>query len=250
MEVFEMKIITAAAVLALLSAPAFGTPCPPGPCIAINGSGSLTFTQAANNSLEVSSGPLSGMASYVSSIPGNDSSGTATFGTTHFFTGPEVVASSPPGVFIAVPPADQTFHYQSNTGDDLRADITWMEVVANAPAGEPQLVGTGDITSSVGNIATDFPAPDGMFSITANFPASCGLELLVAGQCSGNVSMAMFEGLDDFTPFSGGGGPGGGGMMPPDLPEPMSSFMAVGLALCCLWGTYQWTRREREGAMS
>jgi hypothetical protein len=83
------------------------------------------------------------------------------------------------------------------------------------------------------------------------FPTPCQLEKFDQPNSSCDVlsgmqidSTGFFEG-GDATPQGGGGGPGGGGMMPP-VPEPMSSSMALGLALFCLWGTYQLTRRERR----
>jgi hypothetical protein len=55
--------------------------------------GSLTFTAAGMNTLEVSSSGLSGSASYVSGSPSSDSFGSAAFGLLDFFTGPEVASS-------------------------------------------------------------------------------------------------------------------------------------------------------------
>jgi hypothetical protein len=216
--------------------------------------GSLTFTAAGMNTLEVSSSGLSGSASYVSGSPSSDSSGSAAFGLLDFFTGPEAA-----GIFPAIPPANQLFTYQSATGpddssptpDSLTVEIAWDQVVANAPLGEPQLVGTGLVISSDGDLTftTDFPVGGGI-NIVANFPLAanspCDLTQL-AGSCPVTFEVALFEG-DVVTP--------GLPPLPPppppqiQIPEPLSSFMALGIALCCLWGTYQVTRRERNRSVS
>ena len=135
--------------------------------------------------------------------------------------------------------------------NSLSMGITWTSLVPNAPLGEPQLFGTGVITAIQGDdtFTSDFGMIGDLVNIFANFPLTgppCDLTELATGSeaCSGAFQIvASFEG-GDATPAGGGGGPGGGGMMP--VPEPMSSFMALGLALFCLWGTYQSTRRERR----
>jgi hypothetical protein len=162
------------------------------------------------------------------------------------------------GVFpITDPAANQSFTYTSDqippadanppgTPDSLTASITWTELDANAPLpGEPQLNGTGVVNTSSGDamFLTDFPA-GGLFDIFARFPLSsplCDLTQLAAGSASCPVTfeIAAFEGADASptsiiitTPI-----------ITTAVPEPMSSFMAVGLALFCLWGMYQFNRR-------
>jgi hypothetical protein len=222
--------------------------------------GSLTFAAAPGNTLEVSSDGFGGIANYMSGSPSSDSSGSATFfqinpPTGSFLTG-TANAGSPP-FFTPIPPANETFNYTATSGpaDSLTADITWDTVISNTaiPGSEPQLHGTGVIRPGVTGDSTftmDFPEGGGI-DITANFfsPSGsfpCTLTDLAAGPpaCAVTMQIASFEG-GVVTP-GGGGGPGGGGMMPPDLPEPMSSITTLGLALFCLWGTYQLTRRERR----
>jgi hypothetical protein len=208
----------------------------------------LTFTAAGGNTLEVSSVlGFGGTAGYSSGNASSDSSGSAAFGPVHFFTGPEVA-----GIFTPIPPASQTFSYQSNTmppadavppgtPDFLTADIEWTELDANAPLGEPQLIGTGVINTSDGDptFLADFPVGGGI-NIIANFPLNgpCDLTQLAAGPCDVTFEVASFEG-DVVTP----------GLPPPpppliETPEPMSSFTVLGLALCGLWGAYLMMRRQ------
>jgi hypothetical protein len=158
------------------------------------------------------------------------------------------------GVFpITDPAANQSFSYMSDsttptdspgTPDSLTATIAWTELDANAPFGEPQLLGTGVVNTSSGDAMfamTDFPV-GGLFSIFANFPLSgtCDLTQLAAGppSCTVTFEIAAFEG-SDATP----------GLPPPpppliETPEPMSSFMVLALALCGLWGASLMMRRQ------
>jgi hypothetical protein len=81
-----------------------------------------------------------------------------------------------------------------------------------------------------------------VINIFANFPLSgpCDLTQLAAGppSCEVTFEVASFEG-SDATP----------GLPPPPppliVPEPMPSFMVLGLALGGLWGAYLMMRRER-----
>jgi hypothetical protein len=170
------------------------------------------------------------------------------------------------GVFpITDPAANQSFFYQSNSTtpadapgtDFLTANIAWTELDSNdnpttgESQGEAQLIGTGTVTGLAGDtmFTTDFSS--GVFDIVANFPpsgtASCSLTQLALGPppvapCEVTFEIFTFEG-SDATP-GGGAGPGGPGT--PIVPEPMSSSMALGIALFGLWGTYKLTRRERR----
>jgi hypothetical protein len=170
------------------------------------------------------------------------------------------------GVFpITDPAANQSFSYQSNSttpvdapgADFLTANITWTELDSNdnlmtgEPQGESQLIGTGAVTGLAGDtmFTTDFSS--GVFDIVANFPpsntASCSLTQLALGPppvppCPVTFEIFSFEGSDATpapiiitTPI----------VTTPGVPEPMSSSMALGLALFCLWGTYQLRRRSR-----
>jgi hypothetical protein len=222
--------------------------------------GSLTFTAAPGNALQVSSDGFQGVGEYRDpSLPNpmadpTYSRGLAQFGPINgmiggsFLTGPNI-GPTPPGVFIPIPPANQTFSYISDQvppadavppgkPDSLTAVITWTKLAANAPLGEPQLFGTGMVNTSSGDamFTTDFPV-GGAFDIFANFPLSspaCDLTQLALG-CSVTFEIATFEG-SDATP----------GTTTTTTPEPMSSSMALGFALFCLWGTYQLTRRKRH----
>jgi hypothetical protein len=210
----------------------------------------VKFTAEPLNSLRVSA-PLGfdGNATYVPDIGPMDTA-KVQFGLLDFFTGSESA-----GVFTAIPPADQTFNYQSISGSDqLTADITWSQVVANAPLpGEPQLVGTALITSSSGDpsfMTDDFPAGS-TINIAANFPLGGGCDLTQLAtmvDCTATFEFASFEGTDALTP--------GTPPLPPppppliETPEPMSSLMGLGIALFCLWGAYRLTRRQPGPAMS
>jgi hypothetical protein len=242
-----LSLASAAALAVTLSTPARAGE------IFINGTtGLLTFTAAPGNTLEVSSTlGFQGDGSYDSGNPLSDTfHGPAVFGPVDFFTGPDV-GPTPPGVFIPIPPANQTFSYQSTVGpadspipDSLTADISWTELDANAPAGEPQLFGAGVINTSSGDstFLADFPMGGGI-NIFANFPlsGSCDLTQLAAGppSCTVTFEVASFEGAD--------AAPGLPPPPPPQIivPEPMSSFMVLGVALCGLWGAYLMMRRER-----
>jgi hypothetical protein len=225
--------------------------------------GSLTFTAAPGNALQVSSDGFQGVGEYRDpSLPNPPadptySKGFAQFGPINgvtggsFLTGPNI-GPTPPGVFTPIPPANQLFEYVSNAVppadgggalDSLTATITWTKLAANAPLpGEPQLFGTGVVNTSSGDakFTGDFPV-SGVFDIFANFPltGSCDLTQLALGppSCAVTFEMAAYEG-GDATP--------GTTPPPPGVPEPMSSSMALGLALFCLWGTYQLTWRERR----
>jgi hypothetical protein len=249
-----MKIITTAIALALVSASAFGNPlctAPETSCITVAGTtGSVTFTAVGGNALGVMSSGFDGNAMFNPAMGPSDI-GKAAFGMMNFLTGAEVAAgmaaanfpipSAPPNV------PTESFTYQTTTTsstDDLMATITWTELKANAPNGEPQLIGTAVITMSSGDsqFTGDFPM-GGTGTLFVDFPliqpgSPCDLtELATMTNCTVTMEMASFEG-GDLTP----GVPG--------VPEPMSSFMALGMAVCCLWGTYQLTRRERGQSAS
>ena len=190
----------------------------------------VTFTEQPGNSLEVSSAlGFNGNATYIPDPPGTSDAGNVQFGPMDFFTGPESA-----GVFTPIPPATETFNYQSVSGpDQLMSLITWTEPDSNAPLGEPRLEGTAFIESSSGNadFLTDFPAM-GTIGIFANLNGlSCDLDNLSMGKCSMSVESVMVEGGDTT--------PGVPPRPPPPLiqtPEPMSSVMGLAIALFCLWG--------------
>jgi hypothetical protein len=163
--------------------------------------GSLTFTAAPGNALQVSSDGFQGVGEYRDpSLPNPPADptypkGFAQFGPINgvsggsFLTGPNI-GPTPPGVFIPIPPANQAFGYVSDAvppadavppgkPDSLTATITWTKLAANAPLpGEPQLFGTGVVTASDGDamFTKDFPKA-GTFDIFANFPLSGGCDL-------------------------------------------------------------------------
>jgi hypothetical protein len=148
--------------------------------------------------------------------------------------------------------AAETFTYQSNGAglDQMTALISWDEVISNQPPpSEPQLVGTALIETSSGDpsFATDdFPAGS-IIDIGANFPlnGSCSLtQLATMTDCTAIFEFASFEGTPDALTPGLPGGPQGPQTPGVPVPEPMSSFMALGVALCCLWGTYRVVRRE------
>ena len=238
--------------------------------ISINGTfGPVTFTEVQpGNELEVSSPGFQGQAEYQGAGPGLDT-GVAVFGAMDFTTAGSLITPPPPNPDPSVPPISQdspyfpasgaqSFTYQANDDpdnpsmganpDSLSMNITWTSLVPNAPAGEPQLFGTGVITSISGDdtFTMDFGTVDSLVNIFANFPlstGSCDLTQLATGAaaCMGaTFELAGYEG-GDATP---------GSLPPPpppliETPEPMSSFTVLGLALCGLWGAYLMMRRER-----
>jgi len=243
----NMLVIASAALAATLAIPAQAGQ------IFIAGTasfGTVKFTAEPLSSLRVSA-PLGfdGNATYVPDMGPTDTA-SVQFGTLDFFTGPESA-----GVFTAIPPSDQTFNYESNLGgvDQLTAEITWTQVVANAPLpGEPELVGTAFIQSSSGDpsfMTDDFPAGS-TINITAKFPLGGGCDLTQLAtmvDCTATFEFASFEGTDALTP--------GTPPLPPvpplvETPEPMSSLLGLGIALFCLWGAYLVTRREPGQATS
>ena len=230
-----------------------------------NSSG-ITFENNTGNTLEVTTTGFGGSANFYANSPAmldplHDSSGTGSFGPVKFFTGTvNTGPPAPPNFFIPVPGSpSELFKYQSTSGpadspgtsDFLQANITWTEVVSNTSisTSEPQLIsiGAGVILSGVTGDSTfmnDFPV-GGDIDITLSFFSTnpqgfpCTLTDLAAGTCSVTSESASFEG-GIATP---GGGGGTGRVGTPVVPEPMSTFMALSIALGCLWGTYQVTQR-------
>lgn len=254
-----LSMASAAALAIILSTPTQANPV--GPFIAIGASSgpALTFSAAGGNTLEVSSSAgFSGIASFDVGTSTTSftpiASGVANFGTMDFFTGqPDAT-----GVFTALagPPGSpiETFSYQSSGNtEDLTAEITWNEVVSNAPIGEPQLIGTGMILTCSGDatFTSDFCVP-GAFTIGGtmgqgiNFPTGCDLLSLASGNCSGTTSEPAF--LEGGNVIPGSVSPPPPPPPPPPLitvPEPMSSVAALGIALCCLWSAFALFRGER-----
>jgi hypothetical protein len=195
------------------------------------------------SALEISSLGFSGSATY-----GPDS-GQVSFGAMDFTTEPLTM-----GVFpITSPAATESFAYIANVADPDNPDtsgpnfldqmtmtISWNQLVNG---GEPELDGTGTVLKSFRDTAftTDFPV-GGSATVTAKFPTACDLASgFGADTCDilASMDIGKFEGGDA---IPGGSAPPQQPPPPPIVPEPMSSFMALGMALCCLWGTYQLTR--------
>jgi hypothetical protein len=173
-----------------------------------------SLSSAAGNALEVSTTQPDGFqggATYNASN-GSSDTGTAVFGAMDFTTtGPLVTPPPPPPApapatspyFPAsgpVPP--ESFTYQAiSDSDTLAMDITWTSVVPNAPSGEPQLFGTGKITSIAGDdiFKMDFGMAGDLVSIGANFPlttTTCDLTRLAARSCTANFLISSYEGGD------------------------------------------------------
>jgi hypothetical protein len=261
-----LSTASAAAALAII----FSMPSQAEQISFIQNSSGLTFAAAPGNTLEVTTTGFGGMADYCNIAcfgpsampdPVHDSSGNASFGPVTFFTG--TVNTGPPDFFIPVAGSpSELFTYQQTsasppgTPDFLKANITWTEVVSNTSisTSEPMLisVGAGMIIASSGDSAftTAFPV-GGDIDLTLNFfsPLAggfpCTLTALAAGSsaCPVTSMSASFEG-GDATP---------GVVMTTiitttgqQVPEPMSTFTALGIALFCLWGAYQLMRRERR----
>jgi hypothetical protein len=250
----EMKlIISAAAIVALAAASSTGAHADD---IIMGGmlNQALVFTPEAGNTLNVST--LSPFGFGNSATYGPDT-GFVSFGAMNFTTQPLMAGS--PSFFPIAPPATESFEYQAitdpdnpntsgpNFPDTMTMTISWNQLVNG---GEAELDGTGLILTSAGDtpFVTDFPV-GGTTTITGFFPTSCNLMNFGSGSCDilSGVEIAFFEGGD--TPP---------GVVPPlqpppfmpPVPEPMSSFMALGMAVCCLWGTYQLTRRYRDQSPS
>jgi hypothetical protein len=206
----------------------------------------LNFTPQPGDMLNVSTSGFSNLAQYG---PEPDM-GQVHFGAMVFTTDP--LMPGPPGQAsffpITSPAATESFSYIANFADpdnsgpdfpdQMTMTITWNQLVN---AGEEELDGTGVVLTSSGDTAftTDFPV-GGATTVTGFFPTDCQLGNFGSGPCDilAGMQIGKFEG-GDTTPGGGGGTPGGPGT--PFVPEPMSSFMALGLALCCLWGAYQFT---------
>ena len=240
-----VKLISSA-VIALAAAVSTGAHAD---SISITGSLSLvealTFTPSGT-ALQISSPGLFGAAFY-----GPDT-GVAIFGPTNFTTEPLTPGQQPGDLSffpITSPAATQTFQYTAtidpdNLGpdfpDQLKMTITWNQLVNG---GEAELDGVGLITESSGDIpfVTDFPL-GGLATVHGFFPTNCSLQ---GGNC--DILAAM-----DIGRFEGGDATPQGGVVPPlqpppftpPVPEPMSSFVALGTALCGLWGAYVVIRRK------
>jgi hypothetical protein len=183
--------------------------------------GTLTFTVEPGQTLSlVSSYGFDGNAGYTPTV-GTPDIGVALFEPFGLFTGPDIGG----GVFIPTSPVQEVFRYQSIVGPDtLLAAIIWNKIVANAPLGEPQLVGTGVVTTSSGDpdFVSDFPV-DGGFSAVAMFPldgTTCDLVRLAQSECSASVERVSFEGSNLTN-------------MPPSVPEPRLAWLAC-LPLCIM----------------
>ena len=234
--------------------------------IYINGdfSPALTFAQVVplpSDNVEVmtvSGFGCSNCASYGFAGPYN---GTATFGPTDFVAGPLETNTPITGVSTFPVPAPgypaglETFHYASGSNSDtLDALINWTTV---QDATEVQLQGIGVVTglnvdpSDTSSFGTEWQNGEAVQMAVAYFPigaGGCDLATLVTTGCLGGIvpvtmELSYFEGAS-VTP----GLPGLPGGPPPltDLPEPMSSFVALGIALCCAWGMYPLIRRQRS----
>ena len=245
-----MRLITGA-VVALAAAISTGAHAD---TIAINGAlvKALTFTPMGQ-ALEISSAGFFGSAQY-GSAPDPDI-GVVIFGSTDFTTEPLMPGA--PGELsffpIVSPAAMQTFQYTAtidpdNPGpdfpDQLKMTITWNQLING---GEPELDGIGLITESSGDtpFVTDFPV-GGTATVRGFFPTACSLAGVSACDILAGMEVDGFYEGGDATPASPGLPPGG---PPPqvDVPEPMSSFAALGMALFCLWSAYLVVMRRERG---
>ncbi|HKM69377.1 MAG TPA: hypothetical protein VJX94_04770 [Stellaceae bacterium] len=235
--------------------------------IYINGdfSPALTFAQVVplpSDNVEVmtvSGFGCSNCASYGFAGPYN---GTATFGPTDFVAGPLETNTPITGVSTFPVPAPgypaglETFTYASGSNSDtLTALISWNTV---QDATEVQLQGTGTVTtvnvdpSDTSSFGTEWQMGEPVQMAVAYFPigaGGCDLATLVTTGCPGGIvpvtmELSYFEGAS-VTPGQPGL-PGGGPPPLIDAPEPMSSFVALSIALCCAWGMYPLIRRQRS----
>jgi hypothetical protein len=273
---FEMKLITTAAARLwkhrtsgatfVALAIAFSIPAQADP-IFINGdfSQALTFTAVPplpSDNVEVSTSGFSctNCASYgFAGGSGPSYNGTATFGPTDFVAGPLEANTPIAGVSTFLVPApgfpagSESFHYASGTNSDtLDATINWTTV---QDATEVQLQGTGFVTgvnvdpSDSSTFGTEWQTGEAVEMAVAYFPiqsGGCDLATLVTTGCPGDfapitMELSYFEGAQ-VTP---------GPPLPPvppliDAPEPMSSFVALSIALCGAWGMYPLMRRQRS----
>ena len=99
-------ITTAAALLALVSAPALGNPLctnSESSCITVNGTiGGVTFIAAPGNALEVSSSGFQGTAAYNPAM-GSSDTGVAVFGPMDFTTTGSLMTPPPAGLDPPLP---------------------------------------------------------------------------------------------------------------------------------------------------
>jgi hypothetical protein len=248
-----MKLITsAAAIVALAAASSISAHADD---IVMGGmlNQALLFTPEAGNTLNVST--LSPFGFGNSATYGPDT-GVVSFGPMNFTTQPLMAGS--PSFFPIIPPATESFEYQAiidpdnpntsgpNFPDTMTMTISWNQLVNG---GEEELDGTGVVLASSGDtpFTTDFPV-GGMTTVQGFFPTDCQLNNFGSGTCDilSGMQIGKFEGGDlppGVPPFQPPP------FMPP-VPEPMSSLMALGMAVCCLWGTYQLTRRYRDQSPS
>jgi hypothetical protein len=277
-----MKPITSAAARALLSVPAFGDfdyrrPSPRGPCkfrillatkLVVAAAAIAIFASAAYAE-EIDLGPSGNTSAFyeitslgagiglqvkapntmsgLASINGNPA-GQWMLGPTLWTTGPVVMVPGMPNSFTAVPPATESLDIDNTISGTVN-----FATIIDDPAGlNPLLTGTFDYTTSpFGN--TDIIAafgPSGMVPITLallneDFPTTltdiAGMPESSLGT-SDDVICGIILGVPALPSCVAPPPP-----PPPPLiqtPEPMSSFMALGIALCCLWGTYQLTRPQ------
>jgi hypothetical protein len=279
-----MKPITSAAALALLSVPAFGDFDHQGPSLRgpkfrilvatklVAAAAAIAIFASAAYAEEIDLGPSGNLSAYyeISSLgtgglqvdAPNTMSGQAfisgnpagqwMLGPTSWTTGPVVMVPGMPNSFTAVPPAIETLGIDNT----ISGTVNFATIIDDPVT--PLLTGTFDYTTDpFGNpdIIASFGA-SGMVPITlALLNEEAGTTLTdIAGMpesalgTSDDVICGIILGVPALPSC----------VVPPlpppppliQTPEPMSSFMALGIALCCLWGTYQLTRRQPDRSRS
>jgi hypothetical protein len=127
-------------------------------------------------------------------------------------------------------------------------------------AANPAIVSS--YTTSSGSLCSSFSGDN--FLCVANSADTAALVLQFQANLDGSatpdaiidISATILSGATDVQDVAGGLISGDADTLPPPppplvaTPEPMSSLMALGIALIGLWGTYRVTRREHDRAMS
>jgi hypothetical protein len=274
---FEMKPITSAAVRALLSVPALDDfdhrrPSPRGPCkfrilVAtklVAAAAAIAIFPSLAHAQEIDLGPSGNLSAFyeISSLgtgglhvnAPNTMSGQAFFsgnpagqwmlGPTSWDTSPVVIVPGMPNSFNAVPPATETLDIDNTISGTIN-----FATIIDDPAGlNPLLTGTFDYTTDplgdqdiIGAFGAGGMVPITLELLNEEFPTTL-TDIAGMPESSLGTSDDVISGI-----ILGAPPP------PPPLiqtPEPMSSFMALGIALCCLWGTYQLTRRQLDRSRS
>ncbi len=282
-----MKPITSAAARALLSVPALDDfdhrrPSPRGPCkfrilVAtklVAAAAVIAIFASVASAEEIDLGPSGNLSAYyeISSLgtgglqvnAPNTMSGQAFFsgnpagewmlGPTSWTTGSVVMVTGLPNSFNAVPPATESLDIDNTISGTIN-----FATIIDDPAGlTPLLTGTFDYTTD------PFGDPDiiAAFGASGMVPITLALRNEESGTTLTDIAGMPESPLGTTDDVICGiilGVPALPSCVvppppppPPQIqtPEPMSSFMALAIALCCLWGTYQLTRRQPDWSRS